>query len=83
MPNRPSSFICSTIGSGNSSSCVVVLGLRDDLLVDELADHLEDGLLLVGLLVERGGYGHGRERYLAAVMGIPPIAAAAQPLAVA
>jgi hypothetical protein len=39
---------------------VVVLGLREDLLVDELADHLDDGLLLVGLLVERlRGYGHG------------------------
>src|SRR5215211_5719858 len=38
---------------------VVVLGLRDDLLVDELPDHLDDGLLLVGLLVERLGYGHG------------------------
>ena len=37
---------------------VVVLGLRDDLLVDELADHLDDRLLLVGLLVERGGDGH-------------------------
>ena len=37
---------------------VVVLGLGDDLLVDELADHLDDGLLLVGLLVERGGDGH-------------------------
>ena len=40
---------------------VVVLGLREDLLVDELADHLDDGLLLVGLLVERGGDGHGGE----------------------
>jgi hypothetical protein len=30
-----------------------VLGVREDLLVDELADHLDDGLLLVGLLVER------------------------------
>ena len=40
---------------------VVVLGVREDLLVDELADHLGDRLLLVGLLVERlGGYGHGR-----------------------
>ena len=37
---------------------VVVLGLREDLLVDELADHLDDRLLLVGLLVERGGDGH-------------------------
>ena len=46
---------------------VVVLGLGDDLLVDELADHLEDGLLLVGLLVERGGDGHGREDTSAAV----------------
>ena len=32
---------------------VVVLGVRDDLLVDELADHLDDRALLVGLLVER------------------------------
>ena len=39
---------------------VVVLGLREDLLVDELADHLRDGLLLVGLLGElRGGQCHG------------------------
>jgi SAM-dependent methyltransferase len=38
-----------------------VLGLRDDLLVHELADHLEDGLLFVGFLIERGGYGHTRE----------------------
>ena len=39
---------------------VVVLRLRDDLLVDELADHLEDRLLLVGLLEERGRDGHAR-----------------------
>ena len=39
---------------------VVLLGVRDDLLVDELADHLDDRLLLVGhLLVRRGRYGHG------------------------
>ena len=38
---------------------VVVLGLRDDLLVDELPDHLRDGLLVVGLLrVLRGGQCH-------------------------
>jgi hypothetical protein len=36
---------------------VVVLGVRDDLLVDELADHLDDRLLLVGLL----GVGAGRD----------------------
>ena len=40
---------------------VVVLGVREDLLVGELADHLADRLLLVGLLGERGG-GHGRRR---------------------
>ena len=45
---------------------VVVLGLGKDLLVDELADHLEDRLLLVGLLVERGGYGHARRGYFRA-----------------
>ena len=33
---------------------VVVLRVGEDLLVDELADHLDDGLLLVGLLVEAG-----------------------------
>src|SRR3954447_11057305 len=38
---------------------VVVLGIRDDLLVRELADHLGDRLLLVGLLLEGDGYGHG------------------------
>jgi hypothetical protein len=43
---------------------VVLLGLGDDLVVDEVPDHLDDGLLLVGhLLVGRllllGGYGHG------------------------
>ena len=38
---------------------VVVLGLGDDLLVDELADHLDDRLLLVGLLVEVARDGHG------------------------
>ena len=32
---------------------VVVLGVREDLLVHELPDHLEDGLLLFSLLVER------------------------------
>jgi hypothetical protein len=45
---------------------VVVLRPRDDLLIDELADHLEDGLLLVGLLVERLGHGHGREHIVGA-----------------
>ena len=35
---------------------VVVLRLRDDLLVDELADHLQDRLLLVGLLEEPSGH---------------------------
>ena len=40
---------------------VVVLGVREDLLVRELADHLADRLLLVGLLGERGG-GHGRRQ---------------------
>jgi hypothetical protein len=39
---------------------VVFLGLGDDLLVDELAHHLGDRLLLVGLLLVGGcGYGHG------------------------
>ena len=48
---------------------VVVLGLREDLLVDELADHLRDGLLLVGLLGElRGGQCHGCQ-YLACASG--------------
>ncbi len=38
---------------------VVVLGVGDDLLVGELAHHLGDRLLLVGLLrVRRGGYSH-------------------------
>ncbi len=38
---------------------VEVLGLREDLLVGELVDHLGDRLLLVGLLgVGLGGYGH-------------------------
>ena len=38
---------------------VVVLGVRQDLLVDELVHHLGDRLLLVGLLgVRGGGYGH-------------------------
>ena len=38
---------------------VVVLGVGQDLLVDELADHLGDRPLLVGLLgVRGGGYGH-------------------------
>src|SRR5205085_12505787 len=42
---------------------VEVLRLREDLLVDELTDHLRDGLLLVGLLVEScaGFDGHGAE----------------------
>ena len=35
---------------------VVVLGLREDLLVDELTDHLRDGLLLVGLLQRTAGW---------------------------
>ena len=38
---------------------VVVLGLGDDLLVDELAHHRRDVLLLIGLVEEvLGGYGH-------------------------
>ena len=38
---------------------VVVLGVGQDLLVGELAHHLGDRLLLVGLLgVRGGGYGH-------------------------
>ena len=38
---------------------VVVLGVRDDLLVGELADHLADRALLVGLLgVLSAVYGH-------------------------
>jgi hypothetical protein len=40
---------------------VVVLCLREDLLVHEPADHLEDRLLLVGLFIERCRYGHGGE----------------------
>ena len=40
---------------------VVVLGLGDDLLVDELADHLDDRLLLVGLLEGGRGDGHRAE----------------------
>ena len=39
---------------------VVVLGVGDDLLVDELVDHLGDGLLLVGLRERLGGDGHVR-----------------------
>src|SRR4051812_9443171 len=35
-----------------------MLRLRDDLLVDELADHLDDRLLLVGLLEESSRRGH-------------------------
>ena len=35
---------------------VIVLRLRDDLLVDELADHLDDRLLFVGLLEEANGH---------------------------
>jgi hypothetical protein len=39
---------------------VELLGDRDDLVVDELAHHLGDRLLLVGLLLELGGFdGHG------------------------
>ena len=39
---------------------VVVLGVGKDLLVDELAHHLGDVALDVGLLVVSGGfYGHG------------------------
>jgi hypothetical protein len=43
---------------------VVLLGVGDDLVVDEVPDHLDDGLLLVGhLLVGArlllGRYGHG------------------------
>ena len=49
-PNRPSSFICSTIGSGELVLVVVVLGVGQDLLVGELVHHLGDRLLLVGLL---------------------------------
>ena len=38
---------------------VEVLGVGDDLLVGELADHLGDVALLVGLLAVCGGvYGH-------------------------
>ena len=44
---------------GELVGVVVVLGVGDDLLVGELAHHLGDRLLLVGLLgVWRGGYGH-------------------------
>ena len=38
---------------------VVVLGYRQDLLVHELPDHLQDGLLLFGLLGRHGRRGHG------------------------
>ena len=37
---------------------VVVLGVGQDLLVDELVHHLGDRALLVGLLGVGGGYGH-------------------------
>src|SRR3954447_15687973 len=38
---------------------VVVLGVGDDLLVGELADHFDDGFLLVGHFAVSGGvYGH-------------------------
>ncbi len=44
---------------GEGVLVVVVLGVGQDLLVDELMHHLGDRLLLVGLLgVRRGGYGH-------------------------
>ena len=42
-------------GLGELVLVVVLLGDRDDLLVDELVDHLGDGALLVGLLGVRGG----------------------------
>ena len=39
---------------------VVLLGVREDLVVDEAADHLDDRLLIVGhLLVRLGSYCHG------------------------
>ena len=47
---------------------VVLLGDRDDLVVDELADHLGDGLLLLGLLgVGVRGDCHGLDRILRAL----------------
>ena len=39
---------------------VVVLGVGEDLLVGELAHHLADRLLLVGLVGVGGRDGHGR-----------------------
>ena len=40
---------------------VVMLGVRQDLLIGELVDHLADCLLLVGLIGVLGGDGHGAE----------------------
>ncbi len=46
---------------GEEVLVVVVLGVGEDLLVDELVHHLGDRPLLVGLLgVRGGGYGHDR-----------------------
>ena len=45
-------------GVGELVLVVVLLGDREDLVVDELAHHLGDGLLLVGLLGEARGYRH-------------------------
>ena len=46
-----------------------MLGLREDLLVDELVHHFGDRLLLVGLLAEVRGYGHGVSRSGVGVCG--------------
>ena len=44
---------------GELVGAVVVRGVGEDLLVGELAHHLADRLLLVGLVGERRGQGHG------------------------
>ena len=49
-------------GVGERVLVVVLLGDREDLVVDELPDHLGDGLLLVGLVCVRGCDGHRRRR---------------------
>src|ERR671924_541783 len=58
-PNSPSSFICSTIGVGN------------DLLVGELAHHLGDRALFVGLLEQLCCCGHGAKGYIGSPMRNP------------
>ena len=49
---------------GEAVLVVVVLGVGDDLLVGELADHLADRALLVGEVLGLGGYGHGYRQLL-------------------